>query len=312
VNDFAQVAAASVWNMRWQVKGFFAEAGYYEDSSRRPRQADLKARFLAGSGLKRLNFRGLIDGQSWSVQLGILADMTLVNFISLYEGWAASIAEEANLSRNHGDALQWPSLAVYPRKIKGAAGVAEVLASAQTPRSTVMDECFYPRMLENRHYSKDHLDSLLVCYRYWKELRNCIAHNGGRPSVRLGEDADRLRKIDTSDFPVKIPVLANEHPAERLYVDLHQVLGVAEIIHRIVVTIDAELAVSSAGENVMIDQWERFRRPYSASRNPSKSPEKRASLLARSMSAAGLPPPVHLEQLDNYISQRYGNQWRVA
>jgi hypothetical protein len=61
VNDFAQVSAASVWTMRWQVKGFFAEAGFYGEAKSRPKQADLKSRFLAGSGLHRANFRSLVD-----------------------------------------------------------------------------------------------------------------------------------------------------------------------------------------------------------------------------------------------------------
>jgi hypothetical protein len=64
-NDFGQVCAASVWTMRWQVKGFFAEAGFYQEPRTRPNQADLKARFLAGSGLQRANFRSLVDGQTW-------------------------------------------------------------------------------------------------------------------------------------------------------------------------------------------------------------------------------------------------------
>src|ERR1700722_14753077 len=99
VNDFTQVSAASVWTMRWQVKGFFAESGFYSEAQTRPKQADLNSRFLAGSGLRRANFRSLVDGQTWPEQEVILAEMTLLTITSLFEGWTDAISDESGLSR---------------------------------------------------------------------------------------------------------------------------------------------------------------------------------------------------------------------
>jgi hypothetical protein len=168
-NDFAQVCAASVWTMRWQVKGFYAEAGYYEDHQRKPTQNDLKSRFLAGSGLNRANFRSLVDTQSWPGQRKILAEMALLTITALFEGWCDAIRDEARLTRAASDAIQWPSHSIYPRfnsRGRPMPTVADALAQGQARLSTVMQGSFYPVYAGAEQYSLPHIDNLLICYRY--------------------------------------------------------------------------------------------------------------------------------------------------
>src|SRR5208283_2486912 len=110
--------------------GFFAEAGYYDTPSVRPKEVDLDARFLAGSGLNSANFRSLVDGQTWPEQSSILTEMLLLTIVSLFEGWTEAIGTEIGLSKQNQEALQWPSQVRYPRYNRAGSpmrGIGEVL-----------------------------------------------------------------------------------------------------------------------------------------------------------------------------------------
>ena len=235
-NDFAQVCAASVWTMRWQVKGFFAEAGYYESPQMKPSHSDLKARFLAGSGLTRANFRSLVDTQSWARQRRILAEMTLLTVTSLFEGWCDAIRDEARLTRAGGDAIQWPSHSSYPRfnsRGRPMLGIGDTLTQARAKISPVMTDCFYPTYATGRQYSLTHIDNLLICYRYWKEARNSVAHAGGRATAKLIAEDSRLTALTPASLGVsRVPRLGPVTIGDQIELELESVLGFGEILHR--------------------------------------------------------------------------------
>jgi hypothetical protein len=256
VNDFTQVSAASVWTMRWQVKGFFAESGFYTEAQTRPKQADLKSRFLAGCGLRRANFRSLVDGQTWPEQEAILAEMTLLAIASLFKGWTDAVSDESRLSRANRDALQWPSHAVYPRfNNAGAAlpGIDQALRAGQSTISNVMKQCFHPSYKADRQYSLNQIDQLLVCYRYWKEVRNAIAHAGGRATNRCLVEENGLMVLTPQALGMsRVPRLAPFTLNERIPIVLESVLGFGEVLHRIVTTVDAELSVTQKAEAIMV------------------------------------------------------------
>jgi hypothetical protein len=266
VNDFAQVCAASVWTMRWQVKGFFAEVGFYSAAETKPKQNDLKSRFLAGSGLRRANFRSLVDGQTWYDQLSILAEMTLLTIMSLFEGWTDAIGEEAVLSKSNREALQWPSQSRYPRyNNAGTAmrGIREALQAGRSRTSAVMEDCFYPAYSSDRQYSLTHIDELMICYRYWKEVRNALAHAGGRATSRVLVEQGRLFSLTAVALGMSrvpgLPLMALNDP---IPIELESILGFGEVLQRIVVTTDAELSVNQEAEGIMIGRWEAMRRVY--------------------------------------------------
>lgn len=314
VNDFAQVSAASVWTMRWQVKGFFAESGFYSETHTRPKQADLKSRFLAGSGLQRANFRSLVDGQTWPEQAVILAEMTLLTFTSLFEGWTDSISDEAGLSRTNRDALQWPSHAASPRfNNAGAAlpGIDRALQAGQSSISNVMKQCFYLSYKADRQYSLNQIDQLLICYRYWKEIRNAIAHAGGRATDKCLAEESRLSALIPQALGMsRVPRLAPLTLNEPMPVILESVLGFGEILHRIVTTVDAELSVSQEAEAIMVRRWEEMPRGY-YSDPPLTDAIRREARIRDWIVRAGMPEPHQRTVLAAFLTERYGSHLQV-
>lgn len=313
INDVAQICAASVWTMRWQVKGFFAEAGFYGTPSVRPKQSDLRSRFLAGSGLNRANFRALVDGQDWPEQLSILARMTLLAFMSLFEGWTDAIGAEFGLTAENREALQWPSFSKYPRCNRAGnpmPGIREALQNGRGAFSSLMSTCFYPVYKNDRHYSLTQLDELMICYRYWKEVRNALAHSGGKATRRLITEQQRLDALPVSSLGMaRIPRLRALTIGDQIPVELEAVLGFGEILHRITVTVDAELSETDKAESIMIKRWERFRREHYSDAPLVKA--RRQSRIRDWMFRAGLEIPVDLATLDTFLSARYGPLLRV-
>jgi hypothetical protein len=314
VNDFAQVSAASVWTMRWQVKGFFAEAGFYDGTRMRPKQADLKSRFLAGSGLRRANFRSLVDGQTWPEQASVLAEMTLLSITSLFEGWAETISDEVGLSRSNRDAIQWPSHSKYPRFNNVGSptpGIGEALQAGRSPASNVMEQCFSPTYKSDSQYSLAPIDDLMICYRYWKEIRNAVAHAGGRATDRCLAEEIRLSSLTPSDLGMsRVPRLAPLVLNFPVPVDLESVLGFGEVLHRIAVTVDAEFSIGKAAEAIMLRRWEAVRRAY-YSDPPIADPGRRMGRIKHWMLSAGMPRPHEPETLEAFLTSRYGSHLDV-
>lgn len=313
LNDLAQVAAASVWTMRWQVKGFFAESGYYEDRSKRPSQADLRGRFLAGSGLTRTNFKSLVDGHSWSEQTRVLSEMTLLSIVSLFEGWVEAFGEEASLNKADRDRLQWPSHQQWPRvdtRGRAKGGVDVVIGASSQRISPLMQRNFYPTFMANRDVRPAELDALMVCYRYWKEIRNTLVHAGGVVGNRQVEAQERLAALSVSDVGMsRIPQIAAFSAGDRIDIDLSVVLNAAEILHKVVATLDAELSATDAAEEVMLRRWCDARRAYR--RDPPFSGKRRHDHIKDRLKSVNFPAPVDITEVDHFLTERFGKMFRV-
>jgi hypothetical protein len=309
VNDFAQICAASVWTMRWQVKGFFAEAGFYDTPSIRPKESELRSRFLAGSGLNGANFRTLVDGQTWADQSSILAEMVLLAFISIFEGWSDALGDEVGITREQREALQWPSYSVYPRRNNFGAprpGIDAAISAGRLNISAIMSTCFYPVYKNDRKYSLGQLDELMICYRYWKEVRNALAHSGGRATSRLMSEDGRLTPLSPSSMGVnRIPRINGLVLDEQVSVELYDVLGLGDVLHRIAVTVDAELSETDKAELIMLARLAFLRRGANY-RDPPLSPVRRQLRIRDWMIRAGMASPNDLPALDAFLTDRYG------
>jgi hypothetical protein len=313
VNDFAQICAASVWTMRWQVKGFFAEVGFYGTPSVRPKESDLKSRFLAGSGLNGANFRTLVDGQTWPEQSSILGEMTLLAFMSIFEGRTDAIGNECGLAKEDREALQWPSHSKYPRYNKVGSpkpGIREAVQVGRAKVSVLMGTCFYPVYKNDRKYSLAQLDELMICYRYWKEVRNALAHAGGRATNRLLAEEARVNALAATALNMnQVPRLKSLVLNGHIFVELYSVLGFGEVLHRIAVTMDAELSESEKAERIMLGRWESLRREHY--HDPPLSQPRRQARIRDLMLRAGLASPDALPVLDSFLTTRYGPLLRV-
>lgn len=172
--DFINPSAIALWNLRWQVRGFC-------ENSPGATQDTLSARFALGSGYKGGELYRACIQTTWETQQEEFAGIILVNAIAAFEDFTQTLADKAATTgvKAIAEALQFPKKAPPQTKQGHDWAFAEFGPSVQSLRGV-----FY--MAHNtRRYAGPHLNNLLICYRYFKSLRNMLAHNGGRASQQM-------------------------------------------------------------------------------------------------------------------------------
>jgi hypothetical protein len=240
--DFVWSTATAQWNLRWQVDGFLRAAPTATD-------AELKDRFASGSGIRGANLRRSCVSTTWEVQQEQFAKLLLIEFCALYEAWIDGVLEELRQKSTHAKDLQFPSTP--------AGGVHQALTSLQANVSPDMDTCIYPTLLTNRKNSRAQLESLLVCYRYFKECRNSVIHHGGTADQRAVDAYNAFAKETTTSL--KVTEVPQHHPVGAVgaivKLSLRGVVGYGEIVLKLIATLDAELSRTSEAEAAFDRRW---------------------------------------------------------
>lgn len=247
--DFINPSATALWNLRWQVQGFVSVRPDANDG-------DLSARFTSGSGIRANNLRKVCIDTSWENQLGQFAQMISANLISLYEGWVDGIVEVMNTS-NLGKKLQFPSLGTYGRTLDGVGEAVNAMLG--TGLSDEMEQSFLPVYRTEPKYSLQHIDALLALYRYHKEKRNSFMHRGGVANgiaEAAWREASSLTRNDIGGK--RSPVMSKVEDGKQVACMLEESLQLADVIIRIVRTIDAELSATTVAEDAFIRDWVAF------------------------------------------------------
>ena len=145
-------------------------------------------------------------------------------------------------------------------------GVWAAIDALTTDESPILKVSFYPALLTHGKNSRHQLDNLLRAYRFFKECRNCMMHNGNLADPKAYDAYQDFAQIATKvdlelkEVPQHSPVLLGQ-PVK---ISLRGVVGLCDIIMRIVATLDAELARSKQAEREFLRRWSsRFGRRYS-------------------------------------------------
>jgi hypothetical protein len=174
-----------------------------------------------------------------------------------------------------------------------------------------MEQCFSPTYKSDPQYSLAHIDELMICYRYWKEIRNAVAHAGGRATDKCLAEEIRLSSLTHASLGMsRVPRLAPLVVNSPIPVDLESVLGFGEVLHRIAVTVDAEFSISEEAEAIMLRRWEAVRRAY-YSDPPIVDAARRMGRIKHWLLRAGMPKPYEPETLDAFLTSRYGSHLQV-
>src|SRR4051812_5804365 len=99
-----------------------------------------------------------------------------------------------------------------------------------------------PTLKQHPKNSWANIESLLRAYRYFKECRNALMHQGGRATQACADAPLDFTQLTLAELYYKRAPLA---PAvvvdEPLSIVLHDIVGLSNILHRLVVTMDAML-----------------------------------------------------------------------
>lgn len=294
--DFVWPTASAIWNLRWQVKGFVNEVGVDNVNDQK-----LLDRFDWGSGIHGVNLRRSCLERSWAEQQEQFARFLLINLCALYEGWLDSIQGSLGFSKDLSNQLQFPSSIDKNGRPRG---VFNAITEITVRKSSLVQNTFYPTLINHKKKTLANLNHLLICYRYFKECRNCLAHRGGL--------ANQLTQDKYSEFaaiasPINLNVLeVPEHfPAisgTPVKVSLRGIVGFGDIIIKIIATLDAELARCSQSDQEFTSrfkEWANHRGKSSVSLK--KDPAARCNQIKRLISKLDFPEPVKTDDVETLL-----------
>ena len=235
VFDFIQPTIIALWNLRWQVQGFVLQLPNASS-------VDLANRFALGSGMRGGELKRACVDTPWERQKSDFAEFILYTMIGAFEEYTARLAELAappSQQRRVSKSLQFP----------GAPSVSPIqqLVSPSSSLAGVFSSSVY----SNKRYSSGALHNLLICYRFFKAMRNMLAHNGGIADQETVDAYQRFSSVATI-AALGVPEVPMHHSlmlGDEIKLELRGVIGFSDVILRIITTYDAHLSESTLAEN---------------------------------------------------------------
>lgn len=266
--DFVWPAAAALWNLRWQVRGFCSVVPDAEEQL-------LLARFSGGSGVRGANLRRACIESTWEGQQEQFARIVLVNICAHYEAWCKAIAATFGRAQLEKALQFWD----------GKECVTAAISFMRGRGSAVMQGSVEPGYKAQRFYASSRLEPLMRCYRFFKEARNCLAHSGGIASPSLCKaHADWLPHAKPGMMGVKeVPQHSAPVLGAPVALSLRGVVGLTQVCLLLVQIVDAEVSGTHLAEAALCS----YLRDKSG---PRQFPRHRAKTkLADLLKHAGIP-----------------------
>jgi hypothetical protein len=277
--DFVWPTAAAMWNLRWQVDGFLRINPSVSEKV-------LVGRFIEGSGIRGANLKSACIDRSWQQQQERFAKFLLIEICALYEGWLEGVKGELTLASFDVKGFQFPS--------NNHGGFSAALATASTRISVEMNNFNFPALARNKKYSAQKIEELLTCYWFFKECRNSLIHRGSLADSKVMNAYNSYHPLSKNSLGLsEKPAYATIHAVgDRIAPQLRGVVGLADVVLRIITTIDGQLSKCQDAENVLSSMW--IEKHRGAVTLPATSKNQRASRLIRQLN---LPTPSNPEQL---------------
>ena len=260
-------------------------------------ETQLNSRFTEGAKIHGANLRRACIQHTWDEQKEAFARLVLVNTFAIYEGWIEKVLTD--LGRNTKPLLKGLQ---FPEDPAGGGGVRTAITDI-TAIESPLKENFYAPLCSGRHYSFAHIDQLMLCYRFFKELVNCEMHGGGIADQGL-VDAFNAFSAVASCAALGVSEVPNHHPAAldvKTRVSLRGVVGFSNIVLKLIATLDAELSRSQDAEKAFLAKW---KLAHSHRLQLPANPGKRGVRIKRHSTEAGFPRPRQPGQLADWMKSK--------
>ncbi|MGH0498942.1 hypothetical protein ACQVPI_22055 [Bacillus wiedmannii] len=296
--DFMWPTIAGVWNLREQVKNHLSIEPSATDK-------DLREKFISGSEINNVNFRKAFVKRTWEEQEQKLAEFLLTNIFAIHENWLDEVYYAMYPQHINTDidiswftkGMQFPFGSNSSNK-----HVWRAIRRACSNESIMLKDAFYSSLCANKKNSKQNLNNLLICYRFFKECRNTIIHNAGK--VKIGSNlinaynrfltVSNTNSLDVKEVPEHLPVVVGTD----LKISLRGVVGFCEVVLRIITTCDAELARSLDAENEFEKAWKQSKQK---NRTLKKESAKREKQIKRYLIKLQYPEPSSIDRIEDFI-----------
>jgi hypothetical protein len=283
--SFVGVAAAALWNMRWQVRG-------YRESRPDVTRSELVGRFVRGSTQTDANLVGFAEAP-FEDQLEQLGRLQLFTAISLYERWLESLSFLTAADRKR---LQYPRSSARA----GTRDAEDVIRRVQRTAPPVMDD-FRSVLQGDTYYSRSELNDLLIAYRLFKEVRNTFIHEGEMPGTNILASYAALTSLPTLPFGRSargrsLPHVVSGQPVR---ITLDGAFSASTVILKMVMTLDADFALSTVGETEFLVRWQKYFPAPPWTRGSVQRQENRTKSL---VGLTGTPKPNSAGRIQPYLA----------
>lgn len=277
--DMIWPISVGLWNLRCMVNGVRKEYPNVTES-------ELTAKFSQGSGIHGVNYKRAFTQTTWEQQQTHLAWILLNNTIPVFEGWLEELKQDYFADMKIKD-LQFPQSAQV-----------EVTRLISNP-SALLKNAFYSTYCGKRDRCYSNINSLLSCYRVFKEARNCYMHNGSVADQKLIDAYNNYKQATTSSLCVsEVPEFPMPCLGSQISISLRGVVGFSYIIIKLLVTLDTELLQSANAEKEFIARYKSkhtIMRTLKADVNASRRQVKQY------VKQCGFPSPKNIDDIITFL-----------
>lgn len=189
----------------------------------------------------------VITGKPWAEHQGIYTNFILTQGAILYEEWTSRMAEMTLTpgKKVTAETYQFPSGSFSRNYINWSA----LDLSGAIAKSPFLTSEVQPRLLVAHAKNISSLDALLKWYRYFKELRNSVAHHGGVASQRtidayIAASATTLSNAGMNrDLTSSAPVLG-----KKISIPLADAVLFLGLVQRLAFAFDAKYCTTTHAE----------------------------------------------------------------
>ena len=185
-----------------------------------------------------------------------LAWMLLNNLFAIHEGWVDRLYSEFFDNQGYNKKTFQKNLEYESLLTK-----MSTYFVPNAKKSMALTNAFFTLYQNKSHLDFTKLDNYMLCYRYFKEARNCYMHKNFIASKQLIGSYNNFMQIattsalDVSEVPITIPPRLNQ-PVE---ISIRGVIGFSQIVQRIIIICDAYLLTHQLAEkeiyNRRYDAW---------------------------------------------------------
>ena len=241
-----------------------------------------------------VNYKRAFFDTSFEDQEEKLAWFLLNNLFAIHEGWVERIYSEIFDGTGY-------SRYTFAKNLEYE-NISSKFSSYFTPpskESQILCTSFYPVYEAKASLDFSKIDNYMLCYRYFKEARNCYMHRNFIASQNL---IDSYTAFQTVSAPTDLNIeetLVTITPVlgQPVKLSMRGVIGFSQIIKRIITISDAYLLRNIAAEKEIL-----ARRPSTWTAKTFSNKEDRVrGQITQFCNKAGLLKPVYSEGLKNYL-----------
>lgn len=198
-----------------------------------------------------VNYKRSFIEETWEEQEERIAWLLLNNLFAIHEGWAQRLYTEIFSDYGYSEKTFIKNL-----EFCGLVNKFSDYYVTSNRKSIQMEGAFFEVYMRKSGLDFGKLDNYMLCYRYFKEARNCFMHGIFIASQKLLDAYNDYVPVatkddlDVSEVPIIIAPILNK----KVELNLRGVIGFSQIVWRIIRISDAYLLCTKAAEKEFLDR----------------------------------------------------------